>query len=161
MGDMTTDTDSPVIEVPKAFVKYERKNTASPDWPSASVMIPVELKDGLTPEALADIDQALLDAKVSVLTVLDVPFTVTDGKIVEATPTPAAAPARAAAPAAAGTPPARSNVPCGVCGGPTFDNTKGPKPGNGKGPDFKCKDRANCGAAMWLNKDGSDGDWKS
>lgn len=48
----------------------------------------------------------------------------------------------------------RSAAPkCDVCGGPCYDN-RGNKPGP-KSPDFKCKDKRNCGAAGWERDDGT------
>jgi hypothetical protein len=41
---------------------------------------------------------------------------------------------------------------CKECGGDIWDNRGNKK--NPKGPDWKCKE-ASCGAAAWLNKDGS------
>lgn len=53
-------------------------------------------------------------------------------------------------------------VKCGICGGPTWDNREGKRTGktSDRAPDFKCKDKDECGAAMWLTKDGEHGEWK-
>jgi hypothetical protein len=54
-------------------------------------------------------------------------------------------------------------VACGICGGPTWDNRKGKEDGttSERAPDFKCKDKEECGGAMWLRKDGEHGEWKA
>jgi hypothetical protein len=41
---------------------------------------------------------------------------------------------------------------CEYCGGPVWDNRQDKR--SAKSPDFKCKDRDNCGAAAWVQDDG-------
>ncbi len=51
---------------------------------------------------------------------------------------------------------------CGMCGGDTYDNRAKKAKGEygATSPDFTCKDKSECNARMWLNKDGTEGDWK-
>ena len=41
---------------------------------------------------------------------------------------------------------------CDYCGGDVWDNRKNKR--TPKAPDFRCKDKDNCGAAGWLQSDG-------
>ena len=41
-----------------------------------------------------------------------------------------------------------NGVKCGICGGPTWDNRETK---TGRQPDYKCKDKDNCGGAAWYN----------
>lgn len=41
---------------------------------------------------------------------------------------------------------------CPECGGPVWDNRSNKR--NPKGPDYTCKDKANCGMVGWENSDG-------
>ena len=51
-------------------------------------------------------------------------------------------------------------VLCGRCNGPVWDNNAGKGKTNPRGPDWTCKDPANCGGRAWKQKDGTPGDWK-
>ena len=42
------------------------------------------------------------------------------------------------------------DMKCPKCAGPTWDNTKDKS--SPKAPDYRCKDRANCDGAIWLDK---------
>jgi len=51
-------------------------------------------------------------------------------------------------------PSASADVPqCKFCDGDVWDNRENKRSENG--PDFKCKKKQGCGAAAWINEDGS------
>lgn len=166
-----------------AYVRYARKVSPAPyETEEASVSFPIPIPEGVgsvtSPALLAQVEEALGNAKVTVLTALDLPFVYENGAVREVTgaarpeatapaqpqrqPQPQAQPQGVGGNGGGGTVTAIGSgggVPkCGICGGPVWDNREGKR--NPKAPDFKCRDRDACGAAMWLNDDGTEGKWK-
>lgn len=156
------------IEEPTAFVRYFRKsspkNGQQYDMHEASVSVPIPMPNGPTDaEFLASVDQALLDAKLSVWTALGIDYSVEDGVLVEKPAAPAPRPAatnggNAAPRAAAPSGHTSGDEKCGICGSFTYNNTAPGAKKKETSPDYKCKNR-DCGAAMWLTGK-SAGEWK-
>lgn len=167
-------TVSPSFTVgePVAYLKYEKK-AGDYNNEGVNVSIPIGIPaEGIGSQTfLKTVGETLEHVKALAWDALRIEYTFDADKGV-LVPNPAvAAPVLQAAPIGGGTPPRPPAPPatgggavnpepdqnCGVCGGPTFNNTVTPKQ-NPRFPDFKCKNR-DCQAAMWLTgKDG--GTWK-
>lgn len=169
-----------IIENPHVYVRFERKTQpADYESASASVSIPIPLTEADAGRIALEMSNA--QSQVYGALGLD------GGAEVAAAPQQATAPAPTmqqavqnvgqafpGTQAATPPPPARQpvppaptpqsgyaapvEVPCGICGGQTWDNRENKR--NPRGPDFKCKDRDACGAAAWLDEDGLIGEWR-
>lgn len=166
-----------IIENPHVYVRFERKTQpADYESASASVSIPIPLNEADAARIALEMSNA--QEQVYAALGLDVGTEVQSApQAPQAPPTPQQATqnvTQAFPGAQAVAPPPRQpvppaptpqsgyaapvEVPCGICGGPTWDNRENKR--NPRGPDFKCKDRDSCGAASWLDEDGLIGDWK-
>lgn len=165
-------TDNPTIEPTLAFVRFARKTFTEDHGrgrgtEEASVSLPLEVPaEGVaSQDFLKSIAAALGDAKVEVWTALGIQyeFDTETGNLVEKVVTPAprqqSSGGNGGNRSSGGRPaPSGGDVPnCGICGGAVYDNRASKR---GNGPDFKCKDRDACGAAAWLQDDGTIGKWK-